>query len=193
MAEDASFHGLICRARAGDTNAADELVRQYEPAVRRAVRFCSRDSRLRREFDTTDVFQSVMGSFFFRTKLGQFQLDTPEHLIKLLTTMARNKVAKAANRGRTQARDRSRVTGGSAEAEATPARASSPADQVSAKETLRETFRRLTPEERRLVKLRLGDRSWAEIAAAIGDTPKAVRKRHDRAVARVAKELGLDE
>ena len=31
------FVGLIKRVRLGDANAAEKLVRQYEPAVRRAI------------------------------------------------------------------------------------------------------------------------------------------------------------
>ena len=39
-----------------------------------------------------DICQSVLGSFFVRAATGQYKLETPEHLLKLLTTMARNKL-----------------------------------------------------------------------------------------------------
>jgi len=62
---------LIARVRAGDQAAAAELVRDYEPHVRRAVRIQLRDPRLRSVFDSADICQSVMASFFARLALGQ--------------------------------------------------------------------------------------------------------------------------
>ena len=59
MAED--FADLLARVRAGDP-AATELVRRYEPAVRANLV----DPNLRRHFDSLDICQSVLGSFFVR-------------------------------------------------------------------------------------------------------------------------------
>ena len=55
---------LIGRVRDGDARAAEELVRRYEPLIRREVRFRLHDSRLRRVFDSMDVCQPVLASFF---------------------------------------------------------------------------------------------------------------------------------
>ena len=85
-----SFEGLIARVRAGDEQAAAELVRRYEPAIRRAARVRLVDTRLNRLLDSMDICQSVMASFFVRTALGQFELETPDQLLKLLATMTRN-------------------------------------------------------------------------------------------------------
>jgi RNA polymerase sigma-70 factor (ECF subfamily) len=52
---------------------------------------------------------------------------------------------------------------------------------------------RLDAEELRLVEMRSEGREWADIAAELGASPEAVRKRHSRAIDRVARELGLDE
>jgi RNA polymerase sigma-70 factor (ECF subfamily) len=49
------------------------------------------DPRLRRVLDTVDVCQSVLGGFV-RAAAGQFDLEQPEQLVKLLTTMARNRI-----------------------------------------------------------------------------------------------------
>src|SRR5262245_914953 len=51
MSDDASFQDLIRRVRGGDDAAAAELVRRYEPAIRRVVRLRLTDARLRRAFD----------------------------------------------------------------------------------------------------------------------------------------------
>src|SRR5207253_3150939 len=80
--------------------AAEELVRRYEATVRLAVRVRLDQSELRRLFDSTDICQSVLGTFFVRAASGQFQLDTPEQLVKLLVTMARNKLINHAHQQR---------------------------------------------------------------------------------------------
>ena len=57
MSEANAFRDLIARVRAGDAAAAAELVRLYEPAIRRAVRVRLVDARLERLLDSMDVCQ----------------------------------------------------------------------------------------------------------------------------------------
>src|SRR5262249_20828162 len=90
MAGHSSFRNLIRRLRDGDPDAAAEIVRQYEPEIRRILRVRLSTSRLRKELDSADICQSVMANFFFRAALGQFELESPERLLRLLVTMARN-------------------------------------------------------------------------------------------------------
>jgi RNA polymerase sigma-70 factor (ECF subfamily) len=85
---DAAFEDLIRRVRAGDTDAATALVRQYESAVRVAVRARLFDPDMGRQFDSMDICQSVLKSFFVRVAAGQFELHTPSQLVALLTKMA---------------------------------------------------------------------------------------------------------
>src|SRR5437588_8454852 len=105
MPEQEPFVDLIRRVRAGEESAAAELVRRYEPAIRRVVRVHLRDPRLRRVLDSVDVCQSVLASFFVRANLGQFELDTPDHLLRLLATIARNKVTNQVNKHQADRRD----------------------------------------------------------------------------------------
>ena len=49
------FRELIRRVRAGEQDAAAELVRQYEPTTRRMVRVRLTDTRLRAMLDSMDV------------------------------------------------------------------------------------------------------------------------------------------
>ena len=193
MSEESSFRDLIGRVRRGDQAAAAELVRRYEPAIRRAVRFRLTDPNLRRTCDSMDVCQSVMLSFFVRAALGQFELNSPEQLLKLLATMARHKLSKAVRHQRAARRDDRRVVAGSTEDREVAAAEASPSRQLAAKELLQEVYRRLSPEERQLVEARTQGRDWAAIAAEMGGTPEALRKKLARAVGHVAKELGLDD
>ena len=193
MPDAFSFPDLIRRVQAGDQDAAGELVRRYEPTIRRAVRFRLTDARLGRVLESMDVCQSVLASFFVRAAAGQYELDQPEQLLRLLVTMARNKLASQARRERAGRRDRRRVTAAGSHTERLAAPGPSPSQQVAADELLREARRRLTPPERQLVELRGQGRDWADIAAELGEDAVVLRKRLSRALDRVARELGLDE
>ena len=184
------FHDLMRRVRAGDDGAAAELVRVYEPAIRRAARVRLADSRLRRLFDSTDISQSVFASFFVRAALGQYELEEPGQLLRLLVTMSRKKFADHVRRQQAARRDYRRVEAVS------PGRTdprSSPSRAAAAKELLQECHSRLSAGERRLADLRASGGSWEQIAAGEGASAEALRKQLARGLNRVARELGLDE
>jgi RNA polymerase sigma-70 factor (ECF subfamily) len=128
-----------------------------------------------------------------RAAAGQYELDTPEQLLKLLATMARNKLLKARRFHQQARRDNRRTEGGEMAEQQVAAAAPSPSRQASAKELLSQLRQRLSDEERTLVKLRGEGRDWAEVAVALGGSPEGLRKKLARAVDRVAGELGLDD
>lgn len=192
MAESNAFYELIRRVRAGEQEAAAELVRLYEPAIRREVRFRLADRSLRRVFDSMDICQSVLSSFFVRAASGQYELDKPEHLLKLLVAMARNKLAFQVRKHRAQRRDNRRVGSRSVEQLEPVAAGASPSRVVAGRELLMEFRNRLSEEERQLADLRSQGCEWAQIAAELGGTPDARRKQLTRAIDRVAQQLGLE-
>ena len=98
MTDDAGFQQLLGRVRLGDETASAELVRLYEPEVRRFVRYRLNTPRLRRLLDSVDICQSVFANFFVRLTEGQFDLESPRHLQQLLMTMAGNKLLDHARR-----------------------------------------------------------------------------------------------
>ena len=189
MSDEPNTRDLLRRIRSGDGDAAAELVRRYEPAIRAAIRGRMSDTRLRRLFDSMDVCQAVLASFFARVALGQYELTEPDDLVKLLVSMARNKLAKQVTRHRRAGRDYRR-TSPAEDALAQPAISTpDPARQVAAADMVAEVYRLLSPDERRLVELRQHGHDWPAIAAQVGGTAEALRKQHARAVARVAAEL----
>src|SRR4051794_18573344 len=191
MAEELAFRELILRVRARDERAAQELVRRYEGAIRVAVRVRLTDPRLRRLLDSMDVCQSVLGNFFVRAAAGQFELDTPEQLLGLLTTMARNKLTNQALKEHTARRGQGRVQHG-LPPDQFEAGDPGPAEVVAGQELL-EAFRdRLSAEERHLADGRAAGRAWADLAAELGQSPDALRVRLNRAIDRVSHELGLE-
>ena len=191
--DEKSFFGFIERVRAGNEQAAAELVRLYEPEIRREVRLRLRDSRLRREFDSVDICQSVLASFFVRAALGQYELQEPQQLIKLLVTMTRNKLVGKIRKMHSQTRDHRRVDIDGQDKLKAVAVGPTPSDLASGSELLQEFRNRMTREEWQLAERRTQGLSWAAIASELGGTPESLRKQLARAVDRVSGELGLDE
>lgn len=168
-------------------------MRQYEPLIRTEVRLRLLDPALYRAFDSMDICQSVLGSFFVRAAAGQYDLDNPRQLVKLLVAITRNKLAFQARQQHRQKRDLRRLVTARADELSVEGREQSPSQCAAGKELL-EAFRaRLNEEERELAELRAQDCQWEEIAARLGGTPQARRKQLARAIDRVSKELGLEE
>jgi RNA polymerase sigma-70 factor (ECF subfamily) len=191
MSEANPFRELLDRVRAGDQQAAAELVRHYEPLIRRTVRLRLKHPQLGRILDSMDICQSVFASFFARTALGQYQLHTQEDLLKLLVVMVRNKVATQA-RKRLQARQDCSLEAAGVDEEAA-ASGPSPSVQIADQDLLQEFRKRLSPQDRQIAEWRSQGRPWEDIAADLGGSAEALRKHFDRAVDRVARQLGLEE
>jgi RNA polymerase sigma factor (sigma-70 family) len=187
------FAELIARVRAGDPKAAEEMVRQYEPVIRMEIRRQMRDPRLRRAFDSLDVCQSVLGSFFVRASLGQYNLDDPAEVVRLLVGMARNKLAFQVRKEHRQCRDNRRVQPLGEHSVEPPAADPSPSQIVADEELLHVIRRALTEEERRLAERRALGKTWDAIAAELGGSPQARRKQLERAITRVVERFGLNE
>jgi len=193
MSDVAQFEVLMQRVRQGDADAAAELVRRYERELQIMARVRLTDPALRREFDSIDVCQSILANFFIRAASGQFELDTPEQLIKLLATMIRNKVTDIARRSRRDRRDVRRLAPTPADDLPLAKNMETPSQHVANEELLRLARQHLSESELEIVNRRRSGADWQDIAGAIDSTPEAVRKRFSRAMNRVMRQLGLDE
>jgi RNA polymerase sigma-70 factor (ECF subfamily) len=193
MPEQESFPEFVRRLRAGDEQAAVELVKTYESIVRREVRLHLTDPALYRLVESMDVCQSVLANFFVRVAAGKFDLERPQQLAGLLMTMARNKVASLARKQRAQRRDVGRLARAAVEDIDPPSSGPSPSRIVASRELLEAFRQRLSDEERQLFDLQAQRLTWAEIAARVGGTPDGRRMQLDRATDRVVGELGLSE
>ncbi len=193
MSDEQIAGDLLRRLRAGDGDAAVELVRRYEPEIRRAVRVRLTDPRLRRVLDSLDVCQSVLGNFFVRVAAGQLELDRPENLLRLLITMARNKVLDHARRQQAARRDQRRISADDQGLATVADPAPGPSQVAVGRELLEQVRRELTDDERELADQRALGRDWPDIAAERGATPDALRKKLTRALDRVSLRLGLED
>ena len=196
MTDDEAFRDLIRRVRAGDQQAAYDLVRQYEPEIRRAVRV-RLDEKLGRVLDSVDVCQSVMGNFFVRAAAGQFDLEHPAQLFKLLVTMARNKILDHFRRDQRQPA----AAGGSDIQRRLNEMADPLSDEPDAAEDqimtrqLHQALESIRPglEEttwRAFWKVQMENREPREVADEMGMTPAAVRKARYRVLERLKAEMG---
>jgi RNA polymerase sigma-70 factor (ECF subfamily) len=192
MADEQEFAEFIRRIRAGDEQAAIDLVRRYEPTIRIEVRAHLTDPSLYRLFDSMDICQSVLASFFVRAAAGDYELDSPRQLFKLLVGITRNKVAFQARKHRSQRRDHRRSAADVQELDVAD-HTHTPDRVVEGRNLLREVRQRLSEEERQVADLRAVGKSWPEVATEVGGTPEARRKQLSRALSRVAEELGLEE
>jgi RNA polymerase sigma factor (sigma-70 family) len=195
MADEMSFRDLLRRVRAGDAAAANELVREYEPAIRRAVRGPLADMRLRRVLDSADISQAVLANFFTRAAGGQFDIDQPEQLLKLFVTMARNRLRDEARFHRAGRRDHRREAADLSQHcldglfDDTP----TPSRIVSTRELIDTVMRQLSVEERDLLEQRAAGAEWATLADRRGASPEALRKKLARRLSQVVRELDLHE
>src|SRR5262249_19343883 len=123
---------------------------------------------------------------------GQYDLDEPGQLVRLLVTMARNKLASAARGQQRQRRDQRRLAGDAALAQVAEG-GPTPSRVAIGKELLGNVLTRLSDDERRIADLRGQGRAWDEVAQRLGGTAPARRMQLARAIERVARELGLDE
>ena len=167
---DPTFAEWMTRVRAGDEAAAADLIRRHEASVRAAVARRLTDPRLRRQFDSADVCQSVLASFFVRAAAGQFELNNPAQLVALLARMAQNKLGMQVRRHRTRARDVGREEPAAADAPPLADHEPGPERQAAGRDLLSKLLDRLGPEERELAQRRALGQGWADIAQDLGGT-----------------------
>jgi RNA polymerase sigma-70 factor (ECF subfamily) len=185
------FVAYVSRVRNGDEAALEELVARYAPVIRLEARMRLRSPHLRAVLDSMDICQSVLKSFFLRAAAGQFDIDRPEDLRRLLVKMACNKSMEAARHEYAERRDARRSVEMGDDAHQV-AGGEDPVGEVEWQELLLRARQMLTPEERQIAEGRAGGQSWDELATTLGGTPDRLRMVLSRAQKRVAAALGLE-
>jgi len=192
MSSEIPIEELVRRVRDGDSAAAEEIVRRYETAIRIAVRLRLSDRALRRQFDSMDICQSVLASFFLRAAAGQYDLHDPAQLVALLTKMAHNKLAMHARSAYRQRRNIRRARELTDEIPESLLRAPQPVDQVANRDLLQQAFQLMEPQVRQMADSRAAGAQWTDIASKFGGTAEARRKQFRRAMNRIAVTLRIE-
>ena len=182
---------LLERLRQGDEEAAKQLVQRYESAIRVAVRTHLSDPHLRRQFDSLDVCQSVLASFFFHLTSGAYDLHVPEQLSGLLMKMAQNKLRMRARDQLRQRRDIRRLSHTDVEDAKVSSEEPGPEEAIDDKDLLEHALNLMPAEIRAIADRRIAGELWPQIADAMGGTPDGRRKQFERAVLPIAESLRL--
>jgi DNA-directed RNA polymerase specialized sigma24 family protein len=190
----ATFPQWLERVQAGDPDAAAEFVGLFEPRLLGAVRNRLAHFRLGHVVDERDICQTVFSSFFGRATSSRFTLASLEQLDALLMRMARNRVHDEVRRHRARRRDSRRMTQAVKydPFEHLAATEPTPSKVAAGHELLEEIRRRFTDEERLLLDERASGRDWATIAGRQGGQPEALRKKLNRAIHRVLRQLQIE-
>lgn len=186
------FAEYVARLRAGDSTALEELIHRYAPVIRLEARMRLRSPHLRTLLDSMDICQSVLKSFFLRVVDGQFDIDRPEDLKRLLVQMACNKSLEHVRHQHAQRRDARRSVSLGEEAHLLADTEDDPGTEVEWRELLLRGRSLLTVDEQRIADCRIAGQSWDEIATQFGGKPDQYRMQLARAQTRVERALGLE-
>ena len=189
MGSKQEFIELLAAVRAGDQDAATRLVQDYESQIRRVVRIRLTDPHLRRQLDSVDICQSVLGDFFHRAAGGQFDLATPQQLMALLATMAKNRLLQYVESQQAARRDIRRLIQSSIDDLPLTGGDETPSQIIASRELSELLRQRLDAETLWITEQRIAGRSWADLAVEMQTTPDGLRMRWTRALERVAEEL----
>jgi RNA polymerase sigma-70 factor (ECF subfamily) len=170
-----AFTDLMARACQGDNGAMMELVRQYEPEIRR-VAHNRIGPALRPYLDSLDLVQSVHRSLILNLRKQKFTLSKQEELIALAVTFL---VRKVSHQWRKIQREeqilrlveilRRRV-----------AVTEDPTAALERRDRVRNLLEQTGDDDRRLLELHLEERSTEEIAKQLHLKENVVRARRSK-------------
>jgi len=185
----AAFPELMARFRNGDGAAATELVTQYGPQIRRAIRVRGTGSRLGRILDSEDLMQSVFRTMWAQRTNPALEADEPGQLVNWLLSVAVNRRNERGRQAAAAKRGGRHTDAGAEGLVAVPAGGPSPSAVLADRELLERVLALLSPDEKRIGEARAEGVEWKELAEQVGTTAEALRKQFHRAVARVLETL----
>lgn len=177
---DGSVAELMDRVRAGDRNAAAELVERFGPQIRRAIRVRLAGSRLRRVMDSEDLLQSVFRIFW--EQHDTVTADEPGQLASWLLAVAGNRVAAHGRAAAASKRGGGKADVGSKVLNAVSDNTRGPLSEIAGREMLESLLEKLGPDMRRIAEARSEGVAWEDLALREGTTAEALRKAFTRAV-----------
>jgi len=177
----AELKDLLDRVRAGDQEAAAELVREYEPKLRGIIRTYLNDPRIRRVFGPDDFCQSIFFKFLQRVQDEGLGLESSRQLLAYFVSMVKHKVFSKLRWCQAGKRD-VRRTKGQTGLEALPGHGRSPSEIAIQNEELANARLRVSESDWFVLRERAAGRTFPEIGAAVGSKTDAVRMKHDRAL-----------
>ena len=185
-AADRSFALLMDRLRAGDREAAGEVVARFAERLK-ALAGRRLDPRVRAKVDPEDVTQAAFEDFFRRCALGEFRLSGWDGMWTVFAVIVVRRCAWEGRRYTAARRDvRREISDRNRDAAApdwlddlaTPTAA--PDQAVLVAETMDRVLGELAEGDREVVRLALDGQTVTEISDRIGRTPRTVYRVLDR-------------
>jgi len=175
--ERPDLQSMLARVRVGDEDAAQELLRHFEPHVRRVVRR-RLPTMLRSKFDSMDFVQSVWGEFFARLGRGEIAFDNAGQLAKFLALVAQSKVANETKRRTALKCDVKREVDLSDNLFHVPGRSRdpTPSQRVAANDELETVLSRHPKLHRNVVELRRQGFTFTEIGEQLNIDERSARR-----------------
>ncbi len=169
---------FLARIRAGDEDAARELLARYESEVRLVVRR-QLPKLLRSRFDSLDFLQSVWGDFFQRIRSGPAEFTDSRHLVGFLARAAKNKVIDEYRRAASQKQDMQReepIWSGEGSLRELAGRPESPSLLMEAAEAYDKLCDLLPEDRRNVLALKAQGLSAREIGEQLGISERTVQR-----------------
>lgn len=179
------FAALLAQAREGSAEALDRLAHEYEGKLRIVARGLL-GSALRPHLDSMDLVQSIHRSLLLGLRDNKYDISSPERLIGLAVTMLRRKVSRQWRKLRRQERLPGTPTGSGDSQMLAPLLISlsrphdDPAQAAQFQDAVVHLCGSLSPDEQRIVDMRLQGYSTDEMAQQMGLQSVALRVRMTR-------------
>jgi RNA polymerase sigma factor (sigma-70 family) len=183
---DSTFADLLVRARQGDNDAMMELIRHYEPEIRR-VAHARLGPLLRPYLGSIDIVQSVHRSMIGQLRKNKYVFTRQKDLTAFAVTLVIRRISHAWRKLRTEEKVLRLVE----TLMKSRAAVEDPTASVEREDMMRKLIEQLTDSERRLLDLYLAGQSTKEIAQSMGPTENVVRARKSKLFKKL-REVGVD-
>jgi RNA polymerase sigma-70 factor (ECF subfamily) len=162
---------LLAKLSQGNTDAAADVFRAYEPILRMVVRRQISD-RLRAKFDSLDIVQSIWVDFLRGFQKSNWRFENAAHLKAFLIKMTRNRFVDRLRQHRHALAHQHALTEAAAAETPTP----SASDVAQADELWERMLELCSPAHREILLLKRQGLPLAEIATRTGLHESSVRR-----------------
>jgi RNA polymerase sigma factor (sigma-70 family) len=183
------YNRLLAQALTGDRAAFTAFVEKHGDTCRRVIRWMLNRTPLRPLVDSNDILQSVLAGLWAKASAPGLNLDKREDAARYFITVARNKITDKLRKLGAECTHREGRDAAALEGESAVAVADDPGEGVATRDMLDVAKHLMSEDEWYLACARAEGWTWAELAAASDESAEAIRKRHNRALARVAEQM----
>ncbi len=173
------FRRLIDAAATGDAAAIAEVVRLYEPEVRRTARALLGPA-LQTLADSVDLSQSIHRSILWHIRKRDLIVTSADHLRALALTMVRRKISRQWQRRRRELEFAAALAAREKPTDRFATHGDDPAREAERSDLIAHALAQCSADEQQLIELRLLGHTTAEAARILGQDADVLRVRLNR-------------